>query len=202
MRREWRWLAAATAALVLGTVGADTYVRVATPLYRLGAEWLIEGKPWQINSIGIRDAAGDSRRELWMTGELKSHSWDLQPSARADSRVQLAAVLQNPVVFWLVLLLVPVASIRSRVTLLGLGLPVFLLLEIATTSCQLVNALVQTAAMLDGEANPLTWTERWSRFLESGGRLVIDVCAALFCVSLLRQWERRRPAFIIHRLAD
>jgi hypothetical protein len=186
MRRELRWLAAAA----------------ATPLYRLGADWLIEGKPWQINSIEIHDATGDSRRELWMTGELKSRSWDSQPAARAESRLQLAAVMQNPVVFWLVLLLVPVASLRSRLTLLGLGVPLFLLLEIGTTSCQLVNAMVQTAAMLEGEADPLTWTERWSRFLESGGRLVVEVCASLCCVSVLGLWERRRLAFVAHRIAD
>jgi hypothetical protein len=55
---------------------------------------------------------------------------------------------------------------------------VFVLLEAATTVCQLMNPLAYASAVLAGERDPLTAWECWSRFLEDGGRVGLAVVAA------------------------
>ena len=42
----------------------------------------------------------------------------------------------------------------------------------------------EASAMLAGEIDPLTAWEQWSRFLESGGRFALELCAALLAVAL------------------
>ena len=192
VRPDSRRLAAAVAAVLLVGAAGDFYVRAAIPLYRIGSEWLIQDHPWQIDSLSVQGDAG--RRRLQMRSELRVKTWDREPAALVQSRLQLAAAKQNAVVFWPLLLLLPAGSMRRRLVLLALALPAFLVLEVATTSAQLVSPLMQTAAVIGGEADPLTPWERWSRFLEAGGRVALDVCAALGCWALMPLMGRlRRP---------
>jgi len=66
------------------------------------------------------------------------------------------------------------------------GIPVFLGLEAATTVCQLLSPLAYGSAVLTGDASPLTWWDRWSRFLENGRRIALAVTAATLAVAAAR----------------
>jgi hypothetical protein len=45
--------------------------------------------------------------------------------------------------------------------------------------CQCVST-----AILGGDNDPLTTWERWSQFLESGGRFAVAIAAALFTIAI------------------
>jgi hypothetical protein len=49
-----------------------------------------------------------------------------------------------------------------------------------------MHSMAEVTALLAGEKNPLTPWERWSRFLEAGGRFVVEISAALIAVTMAR----------------
>jgi hypothetical protein len=69
---------------------------------------------------------------------------------------------------------------------------VFLALEAATTGCQLLHSMAEASAILAGE-DPVTFWERWSRFLEAGGRFVLEVATALVTVAAVPPLVSARP---------
>jgi hypothetical protein len=186
MSGEWRrWLIVAAAALTVGTLGARSYVRLAIPYYdavaRLTALW----HPWQIEAVQI--AARSGRDEvLELTGTVRRRIDDPQPAARLVAKLQIAAAVEAPVIFWCVLLGWPVTGRWRRLNLLLAGLPMFLALEAATTVCQLLAPLAYASAVLAGATDPVTAWEHWSRFLEAGGRVVLALGAALCAVAMIR----------------
>jgi hypothetical protein len=93
-------------------------------------------------------------------------------------------VVETPLVFWSLLLLWPARTRRQWMLRVALGIPLFVGLESATTACQLVHSLAEASALLNGERNPVTSWEHWSRFLEAGGRFVIEVVVALGAVAM------------------
>ena len=101
-----------------------------------------------------------------------------------ENRVQVGEAIETPVIFWCLLLAWPAQTVRQRLTRLAVGIPVFLALEGVTTACQLVYSLARASAILAGEESPLTLWDRWSRFLEAGGRFVVEVSAALITVGV------------------
>jgi hypothetical protein len=107
---------------------------------------------------------------------------DSTRGARIITRMQVGAVIEGPLVFWTLVLVWP-ASGRRRITRIAIGLPVFALLEAATTVCQLLTGFAEAAAALAGRPDTVTAWDHWSRFLESGGRDVLAVCAALLTVA-------------------
>ena len=92
-------------------------------------------------------------------------------------------MIEGPLIYWSLLLAWP-APWRLRAARLLLGIPLFLGLEAATTVCQLLNGFAETSAILAGAGDPVTAWERWSRFIESGGRDVLAVCAALLTIAV------------------
>jgi hypothetical protein len=115
--------------------------------------------------------------------EVRRSQDDLEPAARVIIHVQVGEVIETPVVFWAVVFVWPMATLRRRLVCVAVGIPMFLVLEAATTGCQLVHSMADASAMLAGEADPLTAWERWSRFLEAGGRCALELCAALLTVA-------------------
>jgi hypothetical protein len=71
---------------------------------------------------------------------------------------------------------------RRRLLRLMLAIPVFLGLEVVTTTCQLLHPLAEASALLSGARDPVTMWEQWSRFLESGGLFAVEVTAALLAI--------------------
>ena len=191
MRREWRWILAAVLALTDSATGAKTYARLAAPYYTVAARWIALGHPWQVFNIDVVQGSSGLGGVLRLTGTVRVFTVregadDSRPAARLISKLQVAAVAESPLVFWTLLFLWPLQSYRKRLLLLALGIPVFLCLETATTVCQLLNPLAYGSAVLAGDPDPITWWERWSRFLEAGGRVVIALVAALFTIAFRR----------------
>ncbi|HEY4445722.1 MAG TPA: hypothetical protein VGN30_15680 [Steroidobacteraceae bacterium] len=198
MRREWRWGIAAVVALSIGAIGAEPYAKLAAPYYTVAARWIAEGRPWQVAGIDVAPNRSGPGSVLRLTGFVRQRADDAQPAANLISKLQVAAVVESPLIFWTVLFLWPVASCRRRVALLALGVPVFLGLEGATTVCQLINPLAYGSAVLAGGSDPVTPWEHWSRFLEAGGRVALAVGAALLVVAIVgsviyARSSRRRP---------
>ena len=181
MRREWRWLAIGAAALAVGAIGARSYARLATPYYRAVARVMASMHPWQVASLDVV-RQGRSGAVLELTGTVRARAGDQEPSARVISKLQVAAVVELPVIFWSALLLWPVPPERHRLTLLLAGLPMFLGLEVATTVCQLVGPLGYASAVLAGDDNPVTVWQSWARFLEEGGTVALALSGAV-CVA-------------------
>jgi hypothetical protein len=186
MRRELSWALVATAALTMGTIGAEPYARLLTPYYIAVSRLLARGHPWDIAGVDISSDAKGPGSVLRLTAFVRRYEADRQPVGQIVSKLQVAAAAESPVVFWTVLLLWPVGSIRRRIGVLVLGIPIFLGLEAATTVCQLLNPLAYGSALLVGNASPLTWWERWSRFVESGGRIALAATAAILTVTAVR----------------
>jgi hypothetical protein len=191
MRREWRWILAAMLALTVGAIGAKPYARLAAPYYTVAARWIALGHPWEVVNIDVVQGSSGLGAILQLTGAVRIFTVregvdDSLPAARLISKLQVAAVVESPLVFWTLLLLWPLQSHRERLLLLALAIPVFLCLETATTVCQLLNPLAYGSAVLAGDPDPMTWWERWSRFLEAGGRVVLALAAALITITFCR----------------
>jgi hypothetical protein len=86
----------------------------------------------------------------------------------------------------------PAASVRERLTRIAVGLPIFIGLEVITTTVQLLHNLPEASVLLAGEKNPLTLWERWSRFLEAGGRFVIEACAVVLTKVIAQRVSHKR----------
>jgi hypothetical protein len=207
MGREWRWPAIAIVALLAGAFGAQPYVQLLAPYYRSAAVWLAKGRPWTITRVDVAEDAARPGVFVRLHGEINAQPVPARtttlvaqptasvvqpttsvarPAASVIGRVQAGAAIEGPLLFWTLLLAWP-AALRRRAVLLLMGIPIFLGLEAATTVCQLLSGFAEASAVLAGDFDPLTGWERWSRFLESGGRDVLAVCAALLTIAGARR---------------
>jgi hypothetical protein len=202
MRLEWRLIVGAVAALALGTLFAEAYTRLAIPYYSLVAHWIGAEHSWQITGLDIAPNESGPGAVLRLSGALPGSDGDAQPAAILTSKLQVAAVVESPVIFWACLLMWPVSSSRERLALLALGLPMFLGLEAATTICQLLGPFAYGSAVLGGEPDPVTLWERWSRFLEGGGRIALALCSAMLAIAVAhRVWQRPHGLSYVSRYA-
>jgi hypothetical protein len=183
MRREWRWALATLIALVVGATCAEPYARFALLYYRAVATTIARFHPWSVVSVEVVQDPSSHSAVLQLTGEVRQHRGDRHPLALVTSSAQVGEVIETPVVYWSLLLMWPASRRGSRLRVLALGIPVFLALEAATTPAQLVYAMARATAILAGES-PLTVWERWSRFLEAGGRFALETAAAFVTVAL------------------
>ncbi len=179
MRSEYRWALAFAAALVFAALGARPYARLAAPCYQVIAGLLALSHPWDVVSVEVAQPSGAAGAVLRLKGLVYASAASLHPSFRMTGKLQVAAGAQGPLIYWTVLALWPAPTLRRRLALLALGMPVFVLLEAATTVCQLLNPLAWASAVLAGERDPVTAWEYWSRFLEDGGRAGLALLAAV-----------------------
>jgi hypothetical protein len=186
MKLERRWLVAATAALLVGALGAGFYARLAAPYYWAAATWVARGRPWTITRIDVAPDAARPGVFVRLHGEVRASANAARPAATLIGRVQTGAAIEGPLIFWTLLLAWP-AQAHRRVAWLLLGIPVFSGLEAATTVCQLLNGFADASAFIAGDSGSITGWERWSRFIESGGRDVLAVCAALLTLACARR---------------
>jgi hypothetical protein len=130
-----------------------------------------------------------------MTAAVRRHREDAQPAAIVVSEVHVGAVVQLPMAFWALVLGWPIVSARQRCALLVAALPMSLLLESITTVYQLVSPFDYASRVLSGAEDPVTLWERWSRFLEAGGRLALALGGGLLLVAVVGAHDResRRP---------
>jgi hypothetical protein len=186
MRPEGRWAVAAVAAFAVGATCADGYARIAAPYYRMVTSVIATAHPWKVTDVRVTDDDSSPAKVLLLTGEVRAHRDDSNPAALVTGRVQTGAAIETPLVFWTVLLMWP----GMRWTRIALGIPLFLLLEAAMTPCQLMYAMSRAAAMLAGASDPLTGWERWSHFLDGGGRFALEAALALVTIAIPRMPSR------------
>lgn len=184
MRPEWRRALLAVVALVVASICAHGYARVAASYYAAVDRFVAIGYPWDILSVSVEPSDVSPGSVLRLVGDVRRHANDERPAARVVARVQVGEAVETPVVFWTMLLLWPAATVRQRLVRCALGLPIFLGLETITTAVQLIHNLPEASALLAGETDPITIWERWSRFLEGGGRFAVEVCAVLLTVAI------------------
>jgi hypothetical protein len=178
---------AAAAALAVGVTCAAPYARLMVPFYAAVARLMALGHPWEIVVVGVRTGQHGPGAELYLEGTVRRTGGDSVPRARLITHVQVGEVVESPVVFFTLLLVLPVSSTRRRLVNLAVGLPVFFVLEAITTAAQLMHSMAEASAILAGQQDPLTLWERWSRFLEAGGRFVVEICAAFLTIALARR---------------
>ena len=193
MRREWGWAITAALALTIGVTCAAGYARLALPYYTAVTSLIADFYPWRVVSLAVTPDPSSHGMVLRLSGEVRRHRDDALAAAMIVNRVQVGEAIETPVIFWGLLLAWPTLSVRQRVIRLAVGVPVFLTLEGVTTACQLVYSMAQASAMLAGEEDPLSLWERWSRFLEAGGRFVVEVSAALVTVGLTQKKSLQAP---------
>jgi len=190
MRAEWRWALLAVATLAIGAAGAEHYARFAAPYYARCATFLAEPYPWKVVNVRVEPHHGNIGSALLLTAEVRRHRADPSPAAVVLSRVSVGEVIETPLLFWMLLLAWPAKNARQRWYRLAVGIPAFLGLEVLTSVCQLLHPLAETSALLAGEPDPLTLWELWSRFLEGGGRFVVELTAAVLTVAAAAHLER------------
>jgi len=181
-RRELVWAFGAALALILGAACAQRYARLTIPFNTAVTGLIAELYPWKVREIRLSGDAGHGS-VLVLTGEVRQHRDDPLPSAIVESRLHAGEAVEVPVVFWTVVLMWPVRSWRHYLLRIVLGVPVFLSLETTIVACQLLHPLAEASAVLAGQRDPLTPWERWSRFLEAGGRFVLEATAAMLTVA-------------------
>ena len=184
MRREWGWAIIAALALAIGATCAAGYARLAVPYYVAVTRLIADFHPWRIVSLVVKPDESSHGMVLRLTGEVRRHRDDPLPAAMVVNRVQVGEAIETPVIFWGLLLAWPAQTVRQRLIRVAVGFPVFLALEGVTTACQLVYSMARASAILAGEQSPLTLWDRWSRFLEAGGRFVLEISAALVTVGV------------------
>jgi hypothetical protein len=195
MRPEWRFGLVAVLALTAGTAGARYYAQLAVPYYAGAAGLIARLHPWRVVSLKVTNDPRSHGTIVLLKGEVFRNPADPSPAAVVVSRVQVGEVVETPLIFWTVLLLWPAAS-TQRWSRLAMGIPVFLVLEALTTVCQLIQPMAAASAMLAGDSDPLTLLDRWSRFLEAGGRFVMEIVAALLTIAIARSFG---PSSSAHR---
>jgi hypothetical protein len=186
MRREIRMAVAALAAAAVGAAFAGPYARLVAPYYAGVARLIALGHPWQIVRVDLDAGAVQPGRALTLVGEVRRSAHDPVPAARVVTRLAVGEAVEGAVVFWTVLLLWPATSWRQRLFYCAAGIPAFAAIEALTTAVQLLHALAEASEILAGNDDPLTLWERWSRFLESGGRFATELVGALLTIALVR----------------
>jgi hypothetical protein len=195
MRREWRLGLLAVVALVVGTAAARYYAQLAVPYYAGTAGLIARLHPWRVVSLEVANDPKSHSTILLLKGEVFRNPADPSPAAVVVSRVQIGEVVETPLIFWTMLLLWPGGS-GPRWLRLAMGIPVFLGLEVSTTVCQLLQPMSEASAMLAGDSDPLTLLDRWSRFLEAGGRFVMEVVAALLTLAVAHSFRLSSSAHL------
>jgi Protein of unknown function (DUF2919) len=196
MRIELRVLLGAMLALTVGILCARPYAQFALPYYSSVAGWIAAGHPWQITGLDIAPDDNAPGFVLRLTGAVFKHLGDAQPAGILISKLQVASVIESPVIFWSILIWWPLRSHWERAALLATGIPIFLCLESITTVSQLLTPLAFGSAAIAGKSAVVTPWEYWSRFLESGGRIAMAVVAAVLTVALVRSVGRVAAAVV------
>lgn len=177
----WRALTVA-ALLMLCALLATPYARAVAPFYGAIAGWWCPQDDSQMLSLKVvRDdlSPATSLRLVAAVRGARSH----YRQAIVVSRVQVGAVAETLLMFWMPLLLWPM-PLRRRLWTLVLALPLFATVDACMTVGQLLAPIAQTAAdLMDGAQTITAWTH-WSQFLEQGGRFVCEVCAALMVIAV------------------
>lgn len=184
LRREIWWGVAAVAAFAIGAVCAKPYARLAAPYYTLADRVFATGHPWSTGTVEVKPNDKGPGFILLSISGIRRQSSNPPFAARTIARVQVGEAVETPMVFWTALLLWPATSMRQRLTRVAVGIPLFLGLEAITTAVQFIHALPEASARLAGETDPLTLLERWSRFLEAGGRYVTEVFFVLTTIAV------------------
>jgi hypothetical protein len=184
MRREVRWMFAAVAALVIGAVCAKPYASLAAPYYTIVDRAFAIGHPWTPGIVEVKRNDKGPGFVLTSTSDVRRQPNDPRPAARTVARVQVGEAVETPMVFWTLLLVWPATSMRQWLIRTTVGLPLFLGLEAMTTAVQFIHVLPEASARLAGEQDPMTLLEGWSRFLEAGGRYVVEVFFALVTIAM------------------
>jgi hypothetical protein len=192
MRREWLWGLAAVSALAAGAWGGDGYARLAAPAYRAAAELIARGHPWKIEEVRVVPDVTMPGTVLRLIGDVRRQPGDPKAAAVVVARVTVGAVVQGPVVFWLLVLLWPARDAHQRWLRVALALPVFLGLEGVTTLCELLAPLTDATAELAGQPAAVTAWDRWSKLVEAGGRIALAAAAAAVTVAAAQGLGRRR----------
>jgi hypothetical protein len=178
----------AVVALAIGVVGAEPYARLAAPLYDVEATAIGGLRDWTVNGVAVEREENRPGLFLRLHGRV-SAAENSTRSASLITRVQVGAVIEGPLIFWTLLAAWP-ATRRQCAVRIGIGLCVFLGLEAATTACQLLTGFSEASVTLAGHPDTVTAWDQWSRFLESGGRDVLAVVAALITVTLASRMAR------------
>jgi hypothetical protein len=158
-----------------------------TPFYRVAARIISYDPRWQVEDVETSQSEHSPGRELKLHGAVRRLDTDTQPAARLIRRMAVGGVVEIPILFWALLIAWPLASWKKRLILLALGVPASLVLESITTVCQLVGEMAAVSAMLGGDPNPVTLWDRWSDFIEAGGREALTLLFVLACVALVER---------------
>ena len=191
--KQWvRWVLIASVALVIGATCAADYARLATPYYTATAGFIARFHPWKIVDVRVTDDRASQGTILRLVGQVRRHPDDARPAAFVVSHVQVGEIIETPLVFWSLVLGWPWLSMRRYVWRIGLAIPVFLGLEVATTTCQLLYPLAEASSLLAGNPDGSSLAEAWSRFLEAGGRFALELTGALLVVAGSKSWPPDR----------
>ncbi len=169
--------------LCVGALGADPYARLTAPYYEALAALVARSHPWVVTGIDVGADGNHPGLFLRLHGDVHRLG-NAAAAARVVTRVQAGGVIEAPLIFWTIVLAWPRRTLRARLLLLACAIPMAIALDGITTVCQLLNGFAEASAVIAGNPNPLTPWERWSRFIESGGRDVLALCGALATLAL------------------
>lgn len=182
MKLGARLAAGSVLALVLGVTAAKDYCSFFANYYLSIARWAAASQPWTLQDAEVSTEVGQAGAYLRLRGEVRGGWTNVDPAALVATRVQVGAIAATPLIFWTIVLAWPIKTWRRRALSLFVGLPLFILVDSAATVGEMLTGFARASAILGGEESPVTAWDRWATFLESGGRVVLAVTAALAAI--------------------
>ncbi len=188
-----RLIAAWAVASTVGYVVGSALLRPGLPAVASAVQWLAPYLSTEVTIVGD-DAAAQIQLNARVHDPIVLGSGYIIPVGQATpARANVIHALVPLVIFFSVLVAVPVDNWRQRVLGLVVGLPFGYALLLLTTPFQLVGlieASVQQLAAELGLSRPPLLVLRWMLLMEGGGRWALPVAAALVSAVVTRYLER------------
>ncbi len=174
---------AALALAAAGVFAAASYASITLPLHRFTAGWAAALCACTLADLSVVRSGPIGSGALQLTAVVHAGAADSTPVAVVTNHVNVGGIAQVPIVLFALLLVWPARSMRER-ALRGLfALPALAMLELATTTLQLVAPLLALGTELQWQ-DERSWLSGWSAFLESGGRIALAAVVALTIINV------------------
>jgi hypothetical protein len=154
------------------------YARVLFPLFRWEIGLLSSNV--EVRSIGFEDYEDQEliTVKVTITVSRSSRSW--------FCRLPPINLYIHPIIIFSILSAWPRISLKDRLKLFAISLPLLLILEIVDMPLLVLSRIMaRVHALLAGDGGPLPSIHSyWLSFLSNGGREFLSVCVALFSLGM------------------
>lgn len=166
------------------------YIELLLPSFRWLASHL--SNDFIVLWMGTAKISGDNvvAMATETSGYLVVEGYIVVPGSQSTCSTLASHALQHPFVIWCALLAWPGFSVRQRLVLVLMSLPVLFLVEMIDVPLVLVGTASDIPVPSATTQRPLL--SYWGRFLDGGGRHALSICAAILIVIVYKRIAQSR----------